>query len=778
MQQASQSVTGCGKERSTAFGWIAAGWEYVGIFQRALLVSRVGVVMVVAGWLLLCSDQGRDVLLALAGEVGSGTPHGFWVLAATLILLMFWMVSTWYWTLTLLRFDFPSFWQPDALPKPYRTWATFLVRWLPVALGLLCFAGFWFNLAPEMRGISQSTRTGYVWLEYGTYFVVILFILYEVIHRRLLQLPSEPTRRQGIKDFWRSSQASRKRKGMIAACLLALSVILGVTMLSVAWAEPVWLGNHIRTETLFFIWAATFIPILSIAVYLTAHYRVPILTILLLLAIGFSSCNDNHEVRELPKNAANPTERLTVAEAAADWWRTINQSAESGQATAAPVKRQPLIIVATAGGGSRAAYWTATVLGRLQDCYPQFARHTFAISGVSGGSLGAAAFRAVLTDLPPNPPAPCTANNAARLPGGVAEKSQEVVGRDFLTATVAATLYPDLVQRFLWWPIKSADRGRAIERAWEDSYRRAMAIPPEADGGRFAGSFINVAVAKSGSPDAMTKQWPALFLNATWVETGRRLVISPYRLRQQQTSDANDAFPIAHDLLALLGRDVPLSTAASLSARFPYVLPAATIIDELGKVQGRAVDGGYFENYGANTASEILAEVRAALGPSQFAILQPIVIQLSSDPSLPDDFGALCNAEHGKCEVEPIQFGPEFRSPIRTFMKTRQSRGVLALANLKAAVEGLGGQFIHFRLCPANDLQSPETREVSRTSVDSELAADTEGKDLPLGWALSDRAKDLIRGMLPPFDQPDVCRQINDTSWKTMHTILLSSGST
>lgn len=138
-------------------------------------------------------------------------------------------------------------------------------------------------------------------------------------------------------------------------------------------------GSRGTTETLFFIWAASFIPILSIAVYLTAHYRVPILTILLFLAIGFSSCNDNHEVRELPKNAANPTDRVTVAEAAANWWRTINQS-EPGQAGAAPAKRQPLIIVATAGGGSRAAYWTATALGRLQDCYPQFARYTFAKS--------------------------------------------------------------------------------------------------------------------------------------------------------------------------------------------------------------------------------------------------------------------------------------------------------------------------------------------------------------------------------------------------------------
>ena len=35
----------------------------------------------------------------------------------------------------------------------------------------------------------------------------------------------------------------------------------------------------------------------------------------------------------------------------------------------------------------RAALWTGTVLGRLQDAYPAFKEHLFAVSGVSGGAL-------------------------------------------------------------------------------------------------------------------------------------------------------------------------------------------------------------------------------------------------------------------------------------------------------------------------------------------------------------------------------------------------------
>ena len=57
----------------------------------------------------------------------------------------------------------------------------------------------------------------------------------------------------------------------------------------------------------------------------------------------------------------------------------------------------PIVFVATAGGGSRAAYWTATVLGTLEDkTRREFSDHLFAISGVSGGSLGAAIFRTLV----------------------------------------------------------------------------------------------------------------------------------------------------------------------------------------------------------------------------------------------------------------------------------------------------------------------------------------------------------------------------------------------
>jgi hypothetical protein len=596
-------------------------------------------------------------------------------------------------------------------------------------------------------------------LEWGAAFVAVLFLGYERIHRWWLDIREEELRRNKIADIWdkvRGRFAGRSR-GIIASWVLFVTAAIGLAMLVWSWADPVWVGRYFRTDTLFFVWAASIIPVLALFAYFTENYRIPVMTLLVVAAVLFSASNDNHVIRFIDGNGANPDERETVRNAAVQWFQ---QQTAATASTAPSPEKHPLVIVATAGGGSRAAYWTATVLGRLQDCYPEFAKHVFAISGVSGGSLGAAAFRAVLTDLPSSGPVSCRPDKVDEIEDGVATRAQDVVGGDFLAAAVAAMLYPDLVQRFLPRPIESADRARAIELAWEDAYRRIMQIPGTAGTGRFAGSFIRTSVPNPGTTtDSTAKRWPALFLNATWAETGRRLVISPLKLSDPST-DQGIAHPAADDLLALIGRDIALSTAASLSARFPYVLPAGTLKDAEGVVQGHAVDGGYFENYGAVTASEILAEVKGALG-DDFHKVRPIVILISSDPTLPNELNALCNlpsANTGRCPVDSIKYAPEIRLPFRTFRKTRETRGIVAALNLGAYVEkNLDGVFAQFRLC-----QSPANMQ--------EASATPAGRDAPLGWALSESAKQAIKRMLTDLDRPDnPCLRINGESWAALH---------
>src|SRR5262249_13595127 len=101
----------------------------------------------------------------------------------------------------------------------------------------------------------------------------------------------------------------------------------------------------------------------------------PVITLLLLLALGwrFIPALDNHRVRTLPEGA--PKGKAVPLESALGPWK--RDPRKSGG-------KPNLVVVATAGGGLRAAYWTVTVLGAVQDRVRTFDKQLFAISGVSG----------------------------------------------------------------------------------------------------------------------------------------------------------------------------------------------------------------------------------------------------------------------------------------------------------------------------------------------------------------------------------------------------------
>jgi hypothetical protein len=94
-----------------------------------------------------------------------------------------------------------------------------------------------------------------------------------------------------------------------------------------------------------------------------------------------------HEIRTL---TGQPATRPSLSNFTKQWL--------SSRLTVSHTKAAPytVVLVAAAGGGIRAADWTATQLGWLQDQNPSFSRHLFAISSVSGGSVGAGVFAALL----------------------------------------------------------------------------------------------------------------------------------------------------------------------------------------------------------------------------------------------------------------------------------------------------------------------------------------------------------------------------------------------
>jgi hypothetical protein len=249
----------------------------------------------------------------------------------------------------------------------------------------------------------------------------------------------------------------------------------------------------------------------------------------------------------------------------------------------------PLFIVVTEGGGVRAAFWTANVLSALEDlaalAQPEapraFLDHCFAITGVSGGSVGGTLFAAMHT----------TEHGHA---GG---EALDVLKEDLLSPLIAGLVGNDWLQCALPVPIRWFDRGGRFEQNLEERFSTYL---DPAEGNALSGPMLDLNAWRAQSP----KNWtPYLFLNSTNVEEGNRVIFSDVTINggeKKEFADGRDG----HYLLSAGSTDaisdLPLSTAAHNSARFPYTNPAGRLPNDQ-----RLTDGGLFENSGATTGLEI-----------------------------------------------------------------------------------------------------------------------------------------------------------------------------
>ncbi len=103
---------------------------------------------------------------------------------------------------------------------------------------------------------------------------------------------------------------------------------------------------------------------------------------------------------------------------------------------------------------------------------------------------------------------------------------------------------------------------------------------------------------------------PAFTMNTTAVEDGSRFLLANYRVPQYLLDDTS-GYP-ARSFLDTFGAgksvmyDLPLATAAQLSATFPYVSSAARAPAAITASSDHFVDGGYYDNDGTVSAIEFL----------------------------------------------------------------------------------------------------------------------------------------------------------------------------
>lgn len=402
---------------------------------------------------------------------------------------------------------------------------------------------------------------------------------------------------------------------------------------------------------------------------------IPFLGLAIAAALGVTALNKHYnDIRVLPADPKKLAARQIDIDVAIDRWKAANHCDGGGECP-------PALIVSAEGGASRAAFALATAVGYLLDRADELpdahapgaspARRIFAISGVSGGSFGAATVRTALWEAaranPASPTPPCKeappewfhADKAAVKTSWRACLEALVVG-DYLTPAFIGLGFRDNVAPPL--PFIKDDRAVLVEKAWEDHFAKVLALPKNDEEAGLRRRFGYVG-------DMLTDgHWvPLLLLNGTSVNTGARIiasdVISTRKAPAQPGREAGRTplYPAAFDLFEMLsspcggvsdvickaaekgaedapdirnGADVRLSTAALDSARFPIVSPAGIIHAAAGKdnppgadIGDRVVDGGYFENAGLTTAMDI-ARALHSRG------VTPVVLWAQNDPTL------------------------------------------------------------------------------------------------------------------------------------------------
>ena len=208
------------------------------------------------------------------------------------------------------------------------------------------------------------------------------------------------------------------------------------------------------------------------------------------------------------------------------------------------------------------------------------------------------------------------------------------------------------------------DLSESLERAWRDAEPGTK--------NPFKGMFL-----ERWDPNSAA---PALLLNTTEVDNGRRIVISPFALSPlrdasasaekwfYQTAEMDKTLPTGeHE--PPVRKDVKLSDAASMSARFPWILPAATIRRN-GKII-RLVDGGYFDNSGVETALDLIEDL-----VNIYQVHQQYPNDAYGHP-VPFDFEIHLITISGYVEDEPQAWQglDEGLSPLRALLSSREARG-------------------------------------------------------------------------------------------------------
>jgi hypothetical protein len=415
-----------------------------------------------------------------------------------------------------------------------------------------------------------------------------------------------------------------------------------------------------------------------------------------------------------------------------------------------PGQKPTLVLVAAAGGGIRASFWTSLIMTRLADDVDDFRDKLFASSGVSGGSLGLAVSYGLL---------------AAKDLSCVQDSKSEPCARkfyeyDFLAGIVGATFAGVPANALI--PV-FAGRNNALEASWENRWKATV------------GANTNVS---DGFALPLSKLWgeaavhPLLLLNATSATSGDRAI----------SADVDtDWMKLRTSCRINLTQEInlPLSASIGASARFPFVSDWGWLKISQSKACGQleaVADGGFYDNYGAATVRDLLDGLSKA-GVNLSNDVHLVVIQITSDPLR--EMGCLSkilnedkkepNGVEDFCAIKqtkPTVWSGIFDSAVGYFQVEPSSGLVLAkpsesvqhfLGNITSLMRnaflgggGPGVLDVTLQARAATGIDSAERLREQTCGLKGSYyhLGMTGAEAIPLGWALSQSAQERLTARL------------------------------
>ncbi|MEO8404738.1 MAG: hypothetical protein ABI480_09090 [Chitinophagaceae bacterium] len=331
-----------------------------------------------------------------------------------------------------------------------------------------------------------------------------------------------------------------------------------------------------------------------------------------------------------------------------------------------------IIFVCAEGGAMRTGAFSSMILSRIQDIDSSFKNRIFAFSSVSGGSLGIGYFNALAYFHPHADP--------SAGPSYYKDRTKDFFGRDHLAPIIGKMFYGDLLNLFSPWMIPVFDRATVLEKSWEQGYRLNAVY--NGNNNVFASDYFSVY------HPADSVYYPAWFINTEEVETG---------LQGWVTNINPKTLPLSkdRDILKKVNGTIRYSTAINFSTRFPLFSPGGEL--EYQSQRYHYVDGGYIENYGAQTMLDVLQDLNK---DSLFHRYKPYVmlIQFGND---------------SRIIPSNVKVANEFTEIVNGIYDSRAGRGKTAKYDLQNYVSALHGKFV-------------------------DIPLDVRVAQVPLNWVLSD----------------------------------------